>query len=165
MPKVVENMLDAKVELDGRLRRVIGEFTGGFAERILEPISADKAAKKNFDPIKAVEQVKGVAEKEVRVLRRKLEEYIDDGRTRETLVGAVQDLVVQGYETFFENQMREKGAQGSERRGRSKKGKGREDEVWDVDMFEEWVGGVFEVRRMLGREEDGSEGGSAVGSF
>ncbi|KAL8762642.1 MAG: hypothetical protein Q9184_001396 [Pyrenodesmia sp. 2 TL-2023] len=164
VPKVVENMLDAKVELDGRLRRVIGEFTGGFAERILEPISADKTAKKNFDSIKAVEQVKSVAEKEARVLRRKLEEYIDDGRTRETLVGAVQDLVVQGYETFFENQMREKGTEGSGRRGKSKKGKGREDEVWDVDMFEEWVDGVFEVRRMLGRE-DASEGESAVGSF
>lgn len=164
MPKVVENMLDAKVELDGRLRRVIGEFTGAFAERILDPISADKAAKKNFDPIKAVEQVKGVAEKEVRVLRKKLEEYIDDGRTRETLVGAVQDLVVQGYETFFEHQMQENGTDGSGRRGKSKKGKGREDEVWDVDMFEEWAGDVFEVRRLLGRE-DGSDGGSAVGSF
>ncbi|KAL8904159.1 MAG: hypothetical protein Q9207_003451 [Kuettlingeria erythrocarpa] len=164
VPKVVENMLDAKVELDGRLRRVIGEFTGAFAERILDPISADKAAKKNFDPIEAVEQVKAVAETEVRVLRKKLEEYIDDGRTRETLVGAVQDLVVQGYETFFEHQMQEKGTDGSGRRGKSKRGKGREDEVWDVDMFEEWAGDVFEVRRLLDRE-DGSEGGSAVGSF
>lgn len=148
LPRVVENMLDAKVELDGRLRATIVDFTGAFAARIMEPVSGDQVQKKNFDPIKAVEMVKGVAEKEVSLLRRKLDEYIDDGRTRETLVGAVQDLVVQAYENFYEKQVREKGGDGGGGRRGSKKGKGRDDEVWDVDMFEEWVGDVFEVRRI-----------------
>ena len=34
LPRVVENMLDAKVELDGQLRNVINDFTRGFAETL-----------------------------------------------------------------------------------------------------------------------------------
>lgn len=161
LPKVVENMLDAKVELDGRLRGVVTDFTASFADRILAPVAAPAKGKREFESLKAVEQVKTIAEKEVSVLRKKLDEYLDDGRTRETLVSAVMDLVVQGYETFYEEQMRDLGPKGGGRRGKSKKGKGREDEVWDVDMFEEWAGGVFRVGKILGREEDGDgEGGS-----
>ncbi|KAL8915816.1 MAG: hypothetical protein Q9172_006641 [Xanthocarpia lactea] len=166
LPKVVENMLDAKVELDGRLRGVITDFTTAFADKITNPISETAAAKKGFDSLKAVNQAKSIAEKEVPLLRKKLDEYIDDRRTRETLVSAVQDLVVQRYEAFYERQMREKhGETGSSRRG-SKKGKGREDDVWDVDMFEEWAGGVFMVGKVLGREEEeDSDRGSGRVSF
>ncbi|KAL8798663.1 MAG: hypothetical protein Q9200_007724, partial [Gallowayella weberi] len=85
LPKVVENMLDAKVELDGRLRAVITEFTSAFADRIMAPVDDSATAKKGFDPLKAVTQVKFIAEKEIPTLRMKLDEYIDDGRTRETL--------------------------------------------------------------------------------
>ncbi|KAL8687143.1 MAG: hypothetical protein Q9224_005241, partial [Gallowayella concinna] len=109
LPKVVENMLDAKVELDGRLRGVITDFTSAFAERIMAPVDDSAVAqKKGFDPLKAVTQVKVIAEKEIPMLRGKLDEYIDDRRTKETLVSAVQDLVVQRYESFYEAQMREK---------------------------------------------------------
>ncbi|KAI4183792.1 MAG: hypothetical protein L6R41_005190 [Letrouitia leprolyta] len=158
LPKVVENMLDAKVELDGRLRGVVTDFTASFADRILAPVAAPAKGKREFESLKAVEQVKTIAEKEVSVLRKKLDEYLDDGRTRETLVSAVMDLVVQGYETFYEEQMRDLGPKGGGRRGKSKKGKGREDEVWDVDMFEEWAGGVFRVGKILGRMGMGKGG-------
>ncbi|KAL8996471.1 MAG: hypothetical protein Q9169_004021 [Polycauliona sp. 2 TL-2023] len=158
LPKVVENMLDAKVELDGRLRGVITDFTTGSTDRITNPINEMATAKKGFDPLKAVNQVKVIAEKEIPLLRKKLNEYLDDRRTKETLVSAVQDLVVQKYETFYEGQMREKNGESGGRRA-SKKGKGREDEVWDVDMFEEWAGGVFRVGKVLGREEDDDDDG------
>ncbi|CAO1602604.1 Golgi transport complex subunit 3 [Xanthoria calcicola] len=156
LPKVVENMLDAKVELDGRLRGVITDFTTGSTDRITNPITETAAAKKGFDPLKAVNQIKAITEKEVPLLRKKLDEYLDDRRTKETLVSAVQDLVVQRYETFYEGQMRGKHGESGSRRA-SKKGKGREDEVWDVDMFEEWAGGVFRVGKVLGREEEGEQ--------
>ncbi|KAL8883437.1 MAG: hypothetical protein Q9215_008231 [Flavoplaca cf. flavocitrina] len=168
LPKVVENMLDAKVELDGRLRGVITDFTTASADRITNPINETMTAKKGFDPLKAVNHVKASAEKEVPLLRKKLDEYLDDRRTKETLVSAVQDLVMQRYEAFYEGQMREKSGEAGSRRA-SKKGKGREDEVWDVDMFEEWAGGVFLVGKVLGREEDEddgfSDGGSGTASF
>ena len=154
-------MLDAKVELDGRLREVITAFTNAFADRIVAPITEAESKKRGFDPLKATEQVKRVAEKEVPLLRTKVDEYLGDARTKETLVSAVQDLVVSAYETFYEGQMREKGEKGR----RTKKGKGREDEVWDVDMFEEWAGGVFRVGKVLGRDGDGFGSGSEGGSF
>lgn len=143
LPKVVENMLDAKVELDGRLRTVINEFTNGFASRITTPISETHTSKRGFDALAAVKQVQQLAEKEVPLLRKKLSEYLDDLRTKETLVAAVQDQVLQNYETFYDTSTKDQRANG---KTLSKKGKGREDEVWDVDMFSEWCAGVFNVR-------------------
>jgi hypothetical protein len=92
MPKVVENMLDAKVELDARLRFVINEFTSHFAGRMtagIDGVSSRLSAANSADPAGAV---RTAIEKEVVGLRAKLEEYLEDGRTRETLVAAVQVL-------------------------------------------------------------------------
>lgn len=77
MPKVVENMLDAKVELDARLRSVIGEFGRYWTGRIMGGVEGGGV-------------VRGVVEREVGVLRELLGVYLEDGRTREMLVGAVQ---------------------------------------------------------------------------
>lgn len=164
VPRVVENMLDAKVELDGRLREGITTFTDAFADAITAPLNninnetslASNNKRGGSDPIKAVTAVQNLAQREIPFLRRKLEEYLDDVRTRETLVGAVRDLVVRRYEGFYERVMQEEGKGGvGGRGGGRKKGKGREGEVWDVDVFEEWVCGVFEVGRGVGG--DGSE--------
>ena len=164
LPKVVENMLDAKVELDGRLRTVINEFTSRSAARITEPVSETASTKRGFDGLQAVRKVQQLAEKEVPLLRRKLGEYLDDMRTKETLVAAVQDQVIQNYETFYDLYTAEKRSNG---RPPSKKGKGREDEVWDPDMFSEWSGTVFKVGRLglgdgesIGRSRSVSRSGS-----
>ncbi|KAJ9647206.1 Golgi transport complex subunit 3 [Coniosporium tulheliwenetii] len=158
VPRVVENMLDAKAELDGRLRTVINEFTGGFAGRMTAAISPAAVAKKNFDGDAATVAVRQAVEKEVPFLRRKLDEYLDDVRTKETLVAAVQGQVVQNYEDFFEKRAELLRASG---KAVGKKGKGREDEVWDPDMFEEWSGSVFKVGRLgMLDERDEDDGGS-----
>ena len=153
LPKVVENMLDAKVELDGSLRTVINDFTSDFASRITKPVDASATAKKGFDAVQAVNVIQKVAEKEVTVLRRKLDEYLDDVRTKETLVAAVQDQVIQNYETFYDIYTAEKRSNGKHV---SKKGKGRDDEAWDPDMFTEYAGTVFRVRSMGGLDDEGS---------
>ncbi|KAL8831173.1 MAG: hypothetical protein Q9191_001015 [Dirinaria sp. TL-2023a] len=146
LPKVVENMLDAKAELDGRLRTIINRFIDQCAARITDSVSAPAAAKKKgFDALQAVQQVQQSAEKEVPLLRRKLDEYLDDPRTKETLVASVQEQVVQNYESFYDVFTAEKRSSG---KPPSKKGKGREDEVWDPDMFAEWSAGVFNVGRL-----------------
>ncbi|EON68894.1 hypothetical protein W97_08152 [Coniosporium apollinis CBS 100218] len=153
VPRVVENMLDAKAELDGRLRTVINDFTGGFASRMTAAVSPAAVAKKSFDGDAATVAVRQAVEKEVPFLRRKLDEYLDDLRTKETLVAAVQDQVFRNYEDFFEKRAELLRANG---KAVGKKGKGREDEVWDPDMFEEWSGSVFKVGRlgMLDEQED-----------
>ena len=170
LPKVVENMLDAKVELDGRLRTIINRFIDQSAARITDPISSSAsttaaAKKKGFDGLQAVQKVQQLAEKEVPLLRRKLDEYLDDARTKETLVASVQDQVVQNYEAFYDVFTAEKRSNGKQL---SKKGKGREDEVWDPDMFSEWSAGVFNVGRLgfggdaesIGRSRSVSRSGS-----
>lgn len=157
LPRVVENMLDAKVELDGRLRTVINDFTTNFASRITASISGSTATKRDFNASIAVQQIHQSAEREVPLLRRKLDEYLDDPRTKESLVGAVQDQVMQNYETFYERVSAEKRANG---RTVSRKGKGREDEVWDVDTLAEWISGVFRVGRMVGFGDGRDDGRS-----
>lgn len=152
LPRVVENMLDAKAELDGRLRTVINDFVKGYASHITAPVEgvavAQAQEKKEFDGVKAVRTVRGLAEKDVPALREKLEEFVDDARTRETLVAAVRDQVIMSYEEFFDNY--------SEGRGKklSRKGKGREDEVWGPDLFNDAMEKVFQVGQVVGEDND-----------
>ena len=155
LPKVVENMLDAKAELDGRLRTVINDFVNGYAGHItapIEPATVSEAKTKTkedaFDPLKAVRTVRGLAEKDVPSLRAKLVDYVDDKRTRETLVAAVRDQVVLSYEEFFDSQ-----SEGGVRK-LSRKGKGREDEVLGPDLFGEAMERVFLVGQTVGEEDD-----------
>ncbi len=151
LPKVVENMLDAKAELDGRLRTVINELTNTFAVRMTTKVDAAATKRRDFDGLQAVKQIKEVSEREVPLLRRKLGEYLDDIRTIETLVGAVQDQVIQNYESFYNLFTAEKRSNG---KAASKKGKGRDDEVWDPDMFSEWAAGLFRVGKICIEDED-----------
>jgi len=146
-------MLDAKVELDGSLRTVINDLTSDFASRITKPVDASATAKRGFDAPQAVNVMQKVAEKEVQLLRKKLDEYLDDVRTKETLVAAVQDQVIQNYEIFYDMYTAEKRQNGKQM---SKKGKGRDDEAWDPDMFSEWAGSVFEVRGIGMFDDDGT---------
>ena len=142
LPRVVENMLDAKAELDGRLRTVINDLTSTFASRMTTAVNESAASKRSFNGGLAVRMVQEAAKREVPVLRRKLDQYLDDFRTRETLVKAVQDQVIQNYETFYDRYEAEKRLSG---KSVSRKGKGREDEVWDLDTFAEWTDSVFGV--------------------
>ena len=159
LPKVVENMLDAKAELDGRLRTVINEFVNGYAGHITAPIdpatvseAKSKTKEQAFDALKAVRTVRGLAEKDVPSLRAKLGDYVDDKRTRETLVAAVRDQVALSYEEFFDSQ-----SEGGTRR-LSRKGKGREDEVLGPELFGEAMERVFQVGQTVGVDDDvGSE--------
>ncbi|PWY83926.1 golgi complex component Cog3 [Aspergillus eucalypticola CBS 122712] len=163
LPRVVENMLDAKVELDGRLRTVINEFINEFAAGKMTASLPARTSSGNLPSAGGLmDTLCGNVEKEVASLRKVLGEYLDDGRMRETLVGAVQDRVIQIYEEFWEMYV-----DAERRRGNfvSKKGKGREDEVWDVDTFAEWCEGVFRVGFVgLGRDEDDEGSLSGGGS-
>ncbi|KAL1953144.1 hypothetical protein VTO42DRAFT_3558 [Malbranchea cinnamomea] len=182
LPRVVENMLDAKVELDGRLRTVINDFTDAFATKMTAPLpslpsptslprsSAKTTTTASTTPSpslpspqaarQALHQTCKAIEKEVPVLRRLLDDYLQDTRTKETLVGAVQDRVLQFYEDFLDAYLAlDKSARSSPN------GKAREDEVWDLDTFTEWSEGVFRVGIAAFRsDEDESDRESRTGS-
>ncbi|PPJ57647.1 hypothetical protein CBER1_00263 [Cercospora berteroae] len=166
LPKVVENMLDAKAELDGRLRTVINDFVKSYASHITAPVDPatiaqqkkKKTDKQNegdggdsgFDGMKAIRTVRGLAEKDAPLLRAKLEEFVDDARTRETLVAAVRDQVLMSYEEFFD--IHNEGQEGG--RKLSRKGKGREDEIWGPPLFGEAMEKVFQVGRVVGDDDE-----------
>jgi len=165
LPRVIENMLDAKVELDGRLRTVINDFTTTSAQRMTHPIGEAARGKKSFEAAVGLQKTQQLTVQEVPLLRRKLDEYLDDMRTKETLVGAVQNQVVMNYENFYESFAAGKRAIGAKA---GKRGKGREDDVWDADTFGQWADEVFCVRGMglvqsgVGgsRSDSGSQGAS-----
>lgn len=142
LPRVVENMLDAKVELDGRLRTVINDFINAFAARMTASLPTKFIDTRNLQRGELIHPSCHTIEKEVPALRKILNEYIDDTRMKETLVGAVQDRTIQIYEDFFEKYTSSEGSKGH---AVSKKGKGRDDAVWDIDTFAEWCEGVFRV--------------------
>ncbi|KAI1617759.1 Sec34-like family-domain-containing protein [Exophiala viscosa] len=149
LPRVVENMLDAKVELDGRLRTVINDFTAGFASQMTKdlPKDVEKASVKNNTLENGVSATRKKVEAEIPILRAKLEQYLDDQRTRETLVAAVEDQVIQIYETFFDGYVTRLGSNGKMNGASpiSRKGKGPENAVWDIDTFAEWAESLFNV--------------------
>jgi hypothetical protein len=74
------------------------------------------------------------------------------------LVAAVMESVTQTYEDWYDTSY----SPSQNGTSRSSKGKGREDGVWDPDVFNEWCGNVFKVG-MLGLgmdEQDDFEDGS-----
>lgn len=163
VPKVVTNMLDAKAELDGRLRTVINEFVDSFASRMAKSLQAPKKGVPLTlgEAHKSASETRKTVEKDVPFLRKKLSEYIEDPRTRETLVAAVMDKVVERYEDWYEEGNLGRGTAGG------RKGKGREDEIWSPGAFGEWAQGVFDVGRLgfLEHEDEGmSRRASEAGS-
>jgi hypothetical protein len=154
LPRVVENMLDAKVELDGRLRTVINEFTSDFATKMTASLPTKFIEKRNMESGGVISPVCRTIEKEVPLLRQILDAYLDDIRTKETLVGAVQDRVIQIYEEFFDDYTASEKKKGNPI---SNKGKGRQDAVWDVDTFAEWSEEVFRVGIAGMRSYDGDD--------
>ncbi|KAI9844895.1 MAG: Golgi transport complex subunit 3 [Sclerophora amabilis] len=153
LPRVVENMLDAKAELDGRLRTGINNFVNGFADRMTQSVGQEATKKRSFNGGAAVKKVREATEKETPMLRRKLDEYLDDARTKEALVGAVEEQVLHNYEEFWGKYMAKTKPNGQ---AISHKGKGREDAVWDLNTFTDWTEGVFKVGN-AGRPEADSD--------
>ncbi|KAK6349860.1 Golgi transport complex subunit 3 [Orbilia brochopaga] len=144
LPKVVENMLDAKVELDAKLRTVINQFTESWASRISGPVIESPG--KGPEALEAIHALRKMAESEVPILRQKLNEYLTDVRTRETLIGAVQEMVIQSYESFYD---------------RADKLSPELEDLWDVDTF------VVFTNKAFGTEDPeaiGSPRGSNVSS-
>jgi conserved oligomeric Golgi complex subunit 3 len=90
MPVVVESMLDAKEELDGKLRIAINSFTASTAGEIVGVVAGKGGAEEKEGNVKAVaDKFREEAERELPLVQQKTEEYIGDFRTTDILVNAV----------------------------------------------------------------------------
>ncbi|KAF2641601.1 Sec34-domain-containing protein [Massarina eburnea CBS 473.64] len=147
IPKVVENMLDAKAEVDTVLRQAITDFTKSFVDRMLDPIRGKDGKGLKTNPSDAAQRTSTLRQNishQIPFLRTKLEEYIADHRTREMLVAAIMEAVTQLYEDWYDTAYTP-ALNGSGGSVRSNKGKGSVDAVWDPEVFGDWCGGVFKV--------------------
>lgn len=167
LPRVVENMLDAKVELDGRLRTVINDFTNGLAARTTADLTESGSRKQASDAATVVQHVRNAVKRDSLLLRKNLDNYLDDVKIKETLVVAIYEQVVQNYEVFYE---RYKTGLLPNGKAVSASGKERDDdEVWDLNTFADWAGHVFDVRPVdsyeAGEDGDGSRSVSRAGSI
>lgn len=105
VPKVVNNMVDAKEELYAKLRNAVHEVTEEAVKAIVGSITGS-----TIDLTKVAEQTRQLREdasKELPRLRSVMSGYIDDGRTVDILVDSVQDLVIQAYEKYHEEVVKE----------------------------------------------------------
>jgi hypothetical protein len=155
-PTVIASMLDAKTELDLRLRTAIEAFVGHWRNRMTEGIKGASNRLAAADSPDPAARVKTAVEREVPVMRRKVTEYIDDRRTGETLVGAVMESIIEYYSEYYEEVFTSKG-----RRPRNL------EVPWDGEMFTRWCEGVFDVGEGLLAfdEEGGGEGTSSRGGI
>ena len=80
-------MLDAKEELDGRLRIAINGFTASTAEEIVSVVAV--AGEKEEEIKGAAGKFREMAEKILPSVQQKTEEYIGDARTTDILVNAI----------------------------------------------------------------------------
>jgi len=149
MPKVIASMLDAKTELDLRLRTAIESFVSHWRSRMTEGIKGASNRLAAADSPDPAARAKTAVEREVPVMRRKVLEYIDDRRTGETLVGAVMEGVIESYNEYYEEVFTSKGR------------RPRNPEVpCDGEMFCRWAEGVFDVGDgLLAFEDDDGDDG------
>ena len=147
LPRVVENMLDAKAELDARLRTVINSFITDCTRKICgtmdDPVAANREINGAQDAIRSIREA---AEREVPILLSKLDEYLEDVHTRETLLAAVHDQVVQTYEAFYEQSIVRDRAKGVIVSTENQK---RDEAFWDPNTVLEHIGEVFRINRQV----------------
>jgi hypothetical protein len=164
LPKIVTEALDARGEVDSKLRDVIGEVVTSWAGRMAAPLTGEVNGKargrgaadkdgSNTNAAKAA-QVRETVEREVPLVRRKMDEYIHDRRTREMLLRAVLEEVMVKYGAWMEKQGLVTGAGP----GKRAKGKGREDGVWEEEAFGEWAVVAFGLDEAVEDEEDEDRG-------
>jgi hypothetical protein len=80
-------MLDAKEELDGKLRIAINSFTTTSAETIVSVIVGKTTSEEEIRLVAG--KFRETAEQVLPVLQQKTEEYLGDSRTTDILVNAV----------------------------------------------------------------------------
>jgi hypothetical protein len=162
LPKVVTEALDARGEVDAKLRDVIGEVVTSWAGRMAAPLNGEVNGKsrgrgsteKDGSNAARAAHVRETVEREVPLVRRKMDEYIHDRRTRDMLLRAVLEEVMVQYGAWLEKQGLVAGAGP----GKRAKGKGREDGVWEEEAFAEWAVGAFGLDEAVDDDDEEDRG-------
>lgn len=97
VPKVVNNMIDARVELQTELRNLVHIFTEDAVNQIIEPVVNYKVETLDKDILKFQENI----EESLPRIKKDIDLFIDDQYVVTMLIDGIQELVIQSYENFY----------------------------------------------------------------
>ncbi|KAH3666712.1 hypothetical protein WICMUC_005529 [Wickerhamomyces mucosus] len=98
VPKVIKNMIDARIELQVELNTIVQKFTNDSIEIIIEPL------KLNFNNIEQeVEDLKSNISQYLPQLQIEIKNFINDGLIINSLIDGIQELILQNYEIYYNN--------------------------------------------------------------
>lgn len=96
VPKVVNNMLDARQELATELRNTVHKFTEDASKQILEPLTIE-----NTPPLTAGKELQDSIKNYLPKYKSNIESFISDSQVINALIDGIQELVIQNYEQFY----------------------------------------------------------------
>ncbi|CCH41554.1 Conserved oligomeric Golgi complex subunit [Wickerhamomyces ciferrii] len=97
VPKVVNNMIDARLELQSELRNVVHEFTEDAVQQIINPITKLSPETAEKDSLALKDNI----ESSLPRLKGEIELFIDDRQIVTSLIDGIQELIIQNYEQYY----------------------------------------------------------------
>ncbi|CAK7909094.1 conserved oligomeric Golgi complex subunit 3 [[Candida] anglica] len=98
VPKVVNNMIDAKYEMQTQLTNAVTEFAGGCVQRISEPIN--KVTAKSHPLADSIKFRDNIGE-EIPRIKREMNHYLLDSQVVSYLIDSIKQILLTSYDEFY----------------------------------------------------------------
>ncbi|CDR37669.1 CYFA0S01e14576g1_1 [Cyberlindnera fabianii] len=98
VPKVVKNMIDARMELQTELRNVVHSFTEDVVKQIVEPLQKSTVETADSD----TQQLQQNIEEALPRVKNQAQMFINDPQVVNALIDGIQELVIQSYEKYYD---------------------------------------------------------------
>ncbi|AOW07326.1 Sec34-like family-domain-containing protein [Yarrowia lipolytica] len=128
LPRVINSMMDARVELSANLRNAISTMTESEVRHIAKSIMTDP---KPENIVTDTRQLREDTASEIPRSYTKIKSYVDDAQAADVLIEAIQDLLVRNYDEYHRKMVT---------RGKPE----QLEALMEVDGFVSWVGDVIQ---------------------
>ncbi|KAG5359968.1 Conserved oligomeric Golgi complex subunit 3 [Yarrowia sp. C11] len=128
LPRVINSMMDARVELSANLRNAISTMTESEVRHIAKSIMTDP---KPENIVTDTRQLREDTASEIPRSYAKIKSYVDDAQAADVLIEAIQDLLVRNYDEYHRKMVT---------RGKPE----QLEALMEVDGFVSWVGDVIQ---------------------
>ncbi|KAG5362710.1 Conserved oligomeric Golgi complex subunit 3 [Yarrowia sp. B02] len=128
LPRVINSMMDARVELSANLRNAISTMTESEVRHIAKSIMTDP---KPENIVADTRQLREDTASEIPRSYAKIKSYVDDAQAADVLIEAIQDLLVRNYDEYHRKMVT---------RGKPE----QLEALMEVDGFVSWVGDVIQ---------------------
>lgn len=128
LPRVINSMMDARVELSANLRNAISTMTESEVRHIAKSIMTDP---KPENIVQDTRQLREDTASEIPRSYAKIKSYVDEAQAADVLIEAIQDLLVRNYDEYHRKMVT---------RGKPE----QLEALMEVDGFVSWVGDVIQ---------------------